>query len=154
MKQGLTPLWTDDMVENFFNYFIDRAEEQILKNLQWAGEVFVKEARLSGSYNDHTGSLRSSIGYIIIKDGDVLSENFQLSEKGTDRHSGLRQGKKLVEEITKLYPSGYILIGVAGMDYAACVEARGYDVVSRACIQCEDYLRRASKRLFDRINNG
>lgn len=151
MKQGLTPLWTDDMVEDFFDRFINRAEEQILKNLQRAGELFVKNARLYGSYKDQTGNLRSSIGYIIIKDGDVLSENFQLSDKGTDRHSGLKQGRKLIKEIAEMYPNGYVLIGVAGMEYAACVEAMGYNVVTGACIQCEEDLKRVSKRIFDRL---
>lgn len=151
MKQGLTPLWTEDMVEDFFDRFTDRAEETIFKHLSAAGEKFVKVARESGRYLDHTGNLRSSIGYIIVKDGDVISENYQLSEKGTDRHTGLNQGQKLIKEIAEVYPNGYVLIGVAGMDYAACVEARGYDVISKACIQCEDYLRRASKRIFDRL---
>lgn len=151
MKQGLTPLWNDDMVEDFFDRFIDRAEEQILKHLSAAGEKFVATARKSGNYNDQTGNLRSSIGYIIVKDGDVISENYQLSEKGTDRYTGLKQGQRLIKEIAEAFPNGYILIGVAGMEYAACVEAGGRDVVSGACIQCEDYLRRASKRIFDRI---
>lgn len=151
MRQGLTPLWSDEMVEDFFNRFIEQSGEKIMKILQRAGEVFVKNARLSGSYVDHTGNLRSSIGYIIIKDGDVLSENFQQSSRGTDKHKGLKQGRKLAKGIADMYPNGYVLIGVAGMDYAACVEAKGYDVVSSSGIKCEDDLRKASKKIFDRL---
>ena len=151
MKQGLTPLWTDDMVEDFFDRFIDRAEERILKLLSASGELFVRVARLYGSYKDHTGNLRSSIGYVIAKDGKIISSNFEVSPNGTEKAKGLERGKKLANEVSSLYKGGYVLIGVAGMDYAACVEAMGYDVASRACIQCEDYLRRASKRIFDRL---
>lgn len=151
MKQGLTPLWTDDMVEDFFGHFIERAEEKIIHLLSATGEKFVEIARMSGSYHDQTGNLRSSIGYVIAKDGEVIISNFEVSKNGTEKAKGLERGKKLASEVAGLYNGGYVLIGVAGMEYAACVEARGYDVVSSACIQCEDYLRRASEVLFDRI---
>lgn len=49
--------------------------------LQRTGEEFVKIARLEGNYIDHTGNLRSSIGYVIVKDGRIVGKNFQLSEK-------------------------------------------------------------------------
>lgn len=151
MKSGMTPLWTDDMVEDFFDRFIDRAEEEIVKMLSAAGEKFVEIARKSGGYKDHTGNLRSSIGYIIVKDGDVISENYQLSDKGTDRHTGLNQGRRMVKEIAETFPNGFVLVAVAGMEYAICVEAKGYDVASKGCIQCEEYLKKASKSFFDKI---
>lgn len=151
MKSGLTPLWTNEMVEDFFKRFADKAENRILTILQRSGEIFVKEARLRGTYYDQTGNLRSSIGYIIMKDGDILSENFQLSDKGTDRYSGLKQGNKIAKEVSNLFPNGYILIGVAGMEYAICVEAKGYDVVTGACMQCEKDLKKASESIFNGI---
>ena len=73
-KGGLTPMWSDREVERWFDYFVDRAEERIYKLLQRAGEEFVKLARKKGNYQDHTGNLRSSIGYVIVKDGDILTE--------------------------------------------------------------------------------
>lgn len=151
MKQGLIPLWTDEMVEDWYSRLTDRAEEKIIQLLSASGELFVRVARLYGNYKDKSGNLRSSIGYVIAKEGKIIVSNFEVSPNGTEKAKGLERGKQLAKEITKMYPGGYVLIGVAGMDYAACVEAKGYDVVSRACIQCEDYLRRASKKIFDRI---
>ena len=118
-KGGLTPMWSDREVGRWFDYYVDRAEERIYKLLQRAGEEFVKIARKKGNYQNHTGNLRSSIGYVIIKDGDILTENYELSdEKGTDKHTGLREAKRLVSELLPLYKNGWVLIGVAAMPYA------------------------------------
>ena len=115
-KGGLTPMWSDREVERWFDYFVDRAEERIYKLLQRAGEEFVKLARKKGNYQDHTGNLRSSIGYVIVKDGDILTENYELSDKkGTDKYTGLREAKRLVSELLPLYKNGWVLIGVAAM---------------------------------------
>ncbi len=100
-KGGLTPMWSDREVERWFDYYVDRAEERIYKLLQRAGEEFVKIARKKGNYQDHTGNLRSSIGYVIVKDGDILTENYELSDKkGTDKYTGLREAKKARIRIT------------------------------------------------------
>ena len=97
-------MWSDREVERWFDYFVDRAEERIYKLLQRAGEEFVKLARKKGNYQDHTGNLRSSIGYVIVKDGDILTENYELSDKkGTDKYTGLREAKRLVSELLPLY---------------------------------------------------
>lgn len=151
MRQGLTPLFTGDDIERWFDHFQDRAEERIFKLLSAAGEKFVEIARKKGSYKDQTGNLRSSIGYIIAMDGEVVSENFEKSEAGTDRSKGLSKGRQIAEEVSLSYAGGYVLIGVAGMNYASAVEARGLDVVSTGNIQCEEYLRKALKSVFERI---
>ena len=91
-------MWSDREVERWFDYFVDRAEERIYKLLQRAGEEFVKIARKKGNYQDHTGNLRSSIGYVIVKDGDILTENYKQSTSGTDKQTGIREAKRLVSD--------------------------------------------------------
>ena len=105
----------------------------------------------SGSYKDQTGNLRSSIGYIIAKDGEVVTENFKEGDKGTDKTTGKYKGRRLAEEVSLSYTGGYVLVGVAGMEYAAAVEAKGYEVVSGANTQCEKYLRDTLKSIFSKI---
>lgn len=152
-KGGLTPMWSDRDVDRFFSYFADRAEERIYRLLRRAGEEFVKIARKKGSYQDQTGNLRSSIGYVIVKDGNVLTENYELSDReGTDKHTGLREAKRLVSELRPLYKKGWVLIGVAAMPYAVYVEAiENKDVISTATEHTEDWIRKQSKTLFDKL---
>lgn len=47
-----------------------------------------------------------------------------------------------------------MLVGVAGMEYAAAVEAKGYEVVSGANTQCEKYLRDTLKSVLARFDYG
>lgn len=151
MKNGMTPLFSGDDVERWFDHFQDRAEEKILKLLQAGGEKFVEIARKSGSYRDQTGNLRSSIGYVIAKYGDVIVENFKRSEKGNNGSEGISKGRQLAEEVSLSFPDGYILVGVAGMDYAVAVEARGQEVVTGANTQCNEYLKKALQTVFKRM---
>lgn len=151
-KGGLTPLWSDKEVERWFDYYIDRAEEKIYLLLQRAGEEFVKIARKKGAYKDQTGNLRSSIGYVIAKEGEVLTENFELAEKGSEKSRGMREAKRLTNDLIGLHKNGWVLIGVAAMPYAAFVEGiYNLDVVSVAADETEGWIRKQSRTLFDRL---
>jgi len=151
MKYGMTPLFDQHSLERWFDHFQNRAKERILILLQGAGEKFIDVARRNGSYKDQTGNLRSSIGYVIAKDGKVVAENFTESDKGTDKTTGKYKGRRLAEEVSLSHVGGYILVGVAGMEYAAAVEAKGYEVISGANTQCEKYLRDTLKSIFSKI---
>ena len=147
----MTPLFDQKSLERWFEQFQSKAEYKTLVLLQAGGEKFIEVARRSGSYKDQTGNLRSSIGYIIAKDGEVVKENFKESDKGTDKTTGKYKGRRLAEEVSLSHTGGYILVGVAGMEYAAAVEAKGYEVVSGANTQCEKYLRDTLKSVFSKI---
>lgn len=151
MKNGMTPLFSDSDLERWFDNFEDHAEEKIFKFLQAGGEMFVKYARESGNYHDQSGNLRSSIGYIIIFDGEELSANFEKASKGSDRDTGEAKAHKLAEEIAASHADGFVLIGVAGMEYAFCVEAKGYDVATGASIKAENWMRKALATIFNRM---
>lgn len=154
MRNGMTPLFTFDEMERWFEHFQSKAEDKMLVFLQAGGEKFIEVARRSGSYKDQTGNLRSSIGYIIAKNGKVVAENFTESEKGTDKTTGKYKGRRLAEEVSLSHSGGYVLVGVAGMEYAASVEAKGYEVVSGANTQCEKYLRDTLKSVLERFDYG
>lgn len=151
MKNGMTPLFSGDDVERWFDHFQGRAEEKILKLLRAGGEKFVDIARKSGSYRDQTGNLRSSIGYVIAKEGDVIIENFKRSDKGINGGEGMSKGRQLAEEVSLSFSDGYILVGVAGMDYAVAVEARGQEVVTGANTQCNEYLKKALQSVYKKM---
>ena len=68
-----------------------------------------------------------------------------------DKTTGKYKGRRLAEEVSLSHSGGYVLVGVAGMEYAASVEAKGYEVVSGANTQCEKYLRDTLKSVFRKI---
>ena len=72
-------------------------------------------------------------------------------KNGTDKTTGKYKGRRLAEEVSLSHSGGYVLVGVAGMEYAAAVEAKGYEVVSGANTQCEKYLRDTLKSVFSKI---
>lgn len=125
---GLKPKFSIAAVNQFLQQKTENYEKQVIKTLQYQGEQFVTRARLKtkteGSFGDITGNLRSSIGYVILKDGEPLDENFGNTAKGQ------HEGKRIAREVGRRFPQGLVLIGVAGMEYAAAVEAKGYDVIS------------------------
>ena len=144
---GLRPLWTDRELARWMSRFEDKAEKKFIELLKYAGEHFVKLARESGKYNDITGNLRSSIGYVIAKDGRIFQDDFKKASKGTDRQKGVTKAMVLARMIAKTHNRGYVLIGVAGMDYAVYVEnLETKDVISSSAVSTERFLRDAIKR--------
>lgn len=127
---GITPLFTPGQINDWIDIFRDAAEKKIEEALQYAGESALSEAKLSGSYTDQTGNLRSSIGYMILKNGIVIDGLFEEASSGTDRKTGLSKGKALADELRTQFSEGYVLVVVAGMEYAVYVEAMGLDVLT------------------------
>ncbi|MGR4857901.1 hypothetical protein ABLT32_02210 [Bacteroides pyogenes] len=150
-KSGLIPLWTDSDVNSFYSYFTDRADYMIFQMLSGAGEEYIRVARKLDSYKNHTGNLRSSVGYMIFRDRKRVADNFEKSQNGTDRQTGLTKARRLAKKIALEVGTGWVLVLTAGMEYAARVEALGYDVATSGTIKSEEYLRKTSKNLFDKL---
>lgn len=122
--------------------------DAILERLRYVGEQFVANARNKADFTDRTGNLRSSIGYIIMKDGRQIYENYEQRAGGPD---GEAKAKEAINEAKKKFPQGFVLIGVAGMEYAAAVESKGYDVITSSAIVAEGALKRAVERLQNKL---
>jgi len=136
-------------------------ELAIVQRLEYIGESFVKDARENVSapfkvYQDQTGNLRSSIGYVIIKDGHILKRN--LNGKVTPRRKiykrkkrsqqmnevleGVDMAEKLIDKIIRKHSKGYCLIVVAGMQYAGYVESKGYNVITMQGIETDNKVKK------------
>lgn len=129
---------------------MERIERAVLMSLRKIGETFVKNARENGTYNDITGNLRSSIGYVILKNGEQIYENFKTVSGGP---SGNNIAQKVARDVGKKFPKGYVLIVVAGMEYAAAVESRGRDVLTASSITAKSDLEKAIASLKTKIPN-
>lgn len=123
----------------------ERINRAIIRTFQYIAEVLVREARMKGDYIDQTGNLRSSIGAIILLDGQIVSRSgFEVVMGGS---SGANEGLTYAQEIAAAYPRGIALVVVAGKDYAAHVAARGRDVLSSAVLKAEDIVPRMMRKL-------
>ena len=120
---------------------INRAENEILKKLSFIGENAVNDARGNGDYLDDTGNLRSSVGYTILKDGEtVRTSSFVRVKPKAKKAKG--ESTKLLDELRTKFNTGFVLIVVAGMDYAVTVEARGRNVLSSSKLLAEIMAKR------------
>lgn len=150
-KAGITPLFTKSDLNRWMKIFEDRVHAKTYTLLQAAGEMFVKYARESGKYIDHTGNLRSSIGYVIVENGSIEGDNFKIVQSGTDGKEGVEKARRLARTLANTHNTGMVLIGLAGMEYAVYVEAmESKDVITAANIKTEEWMRKSIKAVFER----
>ena len=120
-----------------------------IRALSYLGELCVIEARNRPkeiSWVDRTGNLRSSVGYIIAKGGKIIKySDFQQVKAGSE---GVDEGKKFAEMLAKQSLSSYVLVVVAGMNYAEYVESmENKDVLASA----ELYARRNLPTIMEKL---
>lgn len=124
----------------------------LILRFQQIGEECIRIARESGNYNDITGNLRSSIGYVILHDGKPVQWGTPKQYKGKDGNGedGPQAAEQLLNRLTAKYPWGVVLIICAGMKYAAYVEAVHHkDVLTSAELKCESLARQLLNNMVD-----
>ncbi len=130
--KNLTP---EGAISDFIGQQIERITSALIYNLCAVGEQVLNQARSTKSYTDQTGNLRSSLGYVVAVDGEVVqTSDFEIVKEGAD---GSTNGKSYALELVKQFPEGIVLIVVAGMNYASYVSAKGYDVLDSSEILAE-----------------
>lgn len=141
----ITPQFTPADIERMLQQKIALYQEKIVRILRIVGEKCINEARTNGSYQDQTGNLRSSIGYVVLQDGKPIEKGgFKLAKSGGN---GQKEGETFINKVISQYPSGFVLVVVAGMKYAAYVEARNYNVLSSAELLAEKEVPKLLKAL-------
>ncbi len=124
-------------------------QQQILLNMMsYVGEQCVVEAITNGSYQDRTGNLRSSVGYVVVNNGLTYRQGGFQSVGGTEQgFSGIQTGNLLVQDLVRKYRRGIVLIVVAGTNYATYVAARGYNVLDSAELNVRHIIRQMMSQL-------
>lgn len=114
---------------------LNDSKQKIIKSFCFVGESCIVEGRDNGAYTDQTGNLRSSIGYVVLVDGVAYKRSsFEQVKKGAE---GVLEGEKFLETLISKYKKGIVLIVVAGMNYAAYVDALGLNVLTSAELLAE-----------------
>jgi hypothetical protein len=144
MKQ----LFSSSDLDRWMEIFQENAQAKLIRYMKLAGEEFVKLARENGSYDNQTENLRSSIGYVVTLDGKILIEDFQVVGSGQE---GVAKARQLALNVAGKM-GGIVLIGVAGMEYAAAVESKGFEVISNSSLLAEQFLKKAIQDTFAEFN--
>nr|DAM56687.1 MAG TPA: hypothetical protein [Caudoviricetes sp.] len=140
MKQ-ITP---QEDIDKYLKSSVEELINETIHTLSYIGEHVVNTAKKSGKYSNQTGNLRSSLGYIISIDGEIVRiGGFEVTKDGYD---GVKGGEALAQALAKT-SKGTTLTVVAGMHYAVYVSAKGLDVLDSAEIELE-------KQLQEQFKNG
>ena len=178
MKIKFEPDFTGVDIEKITKDYLKRVVKVTQNELMQIGLQFVKEARskiptevyhsiagdarmaasLTGGsinltsadgFNDDTGNLRSSIGFIILYDGEIVHTDFQQSPQGTDKATGVTTGTDYAEKLGLDHLNGWAIITVAGMEYAGYIEALGYDVITGSTLGAQKKLEKAFQNVIN-----
>lgn len=141
---GIVPKFGDGAITAKIQTFQKRLEAATIFMLQALGESLVKYAKESHNYTDRTGNLTNSIGYVVVHNKKAISFG-GLNQPGEGSESGMKVAMKMADETL----SAFSLIIVAGMNYAAYVEAKGYNVILPAELKAKSDFPAAMKRLTD-----
>lgn len=125
-------------------------EQAIIRNLSYVGDECLKAARLSSGYTDQSGNLRSSIGFRLLKDGELITEStFEVIKDGKE---GSEKGIAKLETISASFPKGIVLVFVAGMEYAGYVADTGRDVLDSAALLADKLVPEMLNKVKKQIN--
>ena len=152
---AIKPNFTKDDVRKRFDAFLNEIEKKQIARLQILGEMCLVEARTNKGYMMQTGALLSSTGYEVFVDGVAIHSQFDAASgaESNAAETGIKSGQRIAETIGK-GTKGIALVVVAGMNYAAYVEAKGYNVLSSAEHLAERELPRMLEKLISNIKRA
>lgn len=152
---AIKPNFTKDDVRKRFDAFLNEIEKKQIARLQILGEMCLVEARTNKGYMMQTGALLSSTGYEVFVDGVAIHSQFDAASgaESNAAETGIKSGQSIAETIGK-GTKGIALVVVAGMNYAAYVEAKGYNVLSSAEHLAERELPRVLEKLISNIKRA
>jgi hypothetical protein len=156
---GITCSTSEKAIDEFLVKAARLIKEYMLRALTKLGEESTAKIRDRGpreSWVDHTGNLRSSVGYSVYDYGvKYMTSSFSTVLGGS---KGRSEGMRMVQELAQEYSNVFALVVVAAMDYAAYVEAvNGKDVLESTRIWAssvvEQRLTRAKEEAIKVINS-
>ena len=125
---------------------IERKREAIIYKLGHIGNQVVNMVRQQHKYQDQTGNLTSSVGYVIVVNGEVVQESAFEAILPTAKE-GSEAGRSFAHSLANQYPQGITLIVVAGMNYAVYVEAKNLGGMIAGEIKAKDLVQSFLQRL-------
>ena len=138
---GIMPMFDKGAILNPVAAFQKQLELAFVTLLKYMGE------KDNHNYQDQTGNLTNSIGYAVVQNKEIVYYG------GSDQPG---EGAKAMLEAAMKYaatlPNTFSLIIVAGMNYAAYVEAKGYNVILPAELKAKSELPAEINKLVMKAN--
>lgn len=148
---AIKPTFQNGAVAAKVQEFQKRLESATIFLLQYMGEELTKYAREQHNYTDQTGNLTNSIGYAVVRNGKIVNYGGEI--KSGD---GAAEGLKIAQKMAANASSSFSLLIVAGMNYAAYVEAKGYNVILPAELKAKAdlpaYMQKLQAMAMDKAN--
>lgn len=148
----------DNAVSKFFKAYMKIVSEEMTRSLSYLGEQcvrYVRDRSQDESWIDHTGNLRSSVGYAVYDMGKKRIESeFPIVKQGSE---GSEEGRKMIRDLAKLYSDTFALVVVAGMNYAEYVESmESKDVLASAELMAQskinEYMAETRQMVEQRVS--
>lgn len=100
----------------------EKLEAALIFRLEYLVEYLTNHAKSDqiAGYQDRTSNLKSSIGGFVMKDGKPVTYAGFINQAGATE--GSQTGLEFINDLIQDYPNGYVLVIVAGMEYATYVE--------------------------------
>lgn len=143
---GMIAQFPDDAISKRTMAFQQRVEEAAVFVLTALGEELVVYARENRTYTDQTGNLTNSIGYAVARGTEIVNYGGQV-QQGEGADAALETAMKMAETL----PNSYSLVVVAGMNYAAYVEAKGYNVIVPAELKARRDFPQVMQKLVAKV---
>ena len=140
---GITPMFGSGLIAAQATAFQQRVERAAIFLMQYLGEELVKYAKDKHNYTDRTGNLTNSISYVVVRNKEIV---FGPDQSTTGQEAALQAALKMIDTL----PDCIALVIVAGMNYAAYVEAKGYNVILPAELKAKTDFPQAMKKLMDK----
>ena len=126
--------------------------------LRQLAEEAVTHAKQNKGYRDRTANLKNSISYALFYDGQLLTQQAGQIPHPEEAPKGHQDVTSNLEEFCQeegvVRPSGYSLIIVAGMEYGAHVEHKGYNVLHLTKYFLHDEMKKILEETIEEIRNS
>lgn len=144
-----------ETIKRYFDDFRECTYKAIIGIFSYIGEEAIKVAREdhANNWDDQTGNLRSSIGYMVTYKGkQVKLGGFEsTAAPNGSGQEGTEEGKRVIKGLKGTNTDGFALVVVAGMNYAEYVQAKGRDVLASAELHARKRLPEMMERIPERV---
>lgn len=144
---GIKPKFGSGVVAAQVNLFGERLEKAIVFALSAFGEELARYAKERHNYQDQTGNLTNSIGYVIVKEGKLVKSGGEIQPG-----EGFEEMLKVAKQMASSLKNSFSLLIVAGMNYAAYVESKGYNVIYPAELKAKRDFHKVIERIKETAN--